>query len=101
MKARLRRQVGHGGLQRTETLRHGLTRGEHAHIDILLGSLDLLLLLLEKFDLLLDSKLIEIARSIHAHQRSQLRRAPAMSDMEATAGWARDASGLRLLLLLH
>jgi len=37
----------------------------------------------------------------HAHQRRQFRRTPAMSDMETAASGARDASRLRLLLLLH
>lgn len=51
--------VAHG-LQRIEgsIMCHGLAGGNHAHVDVLLvGSLDLLLLLLQQLDLLLDSQL--------------------------------------------
>lgn len=54
------RHVGHG-LQRIEaaTGNHRLSRGYHSHVDILLlRSLDLLLLLLQQFNLLLDGKLL-------------------------------------------
>ena len=37
----------------------------------------------------------------HAHQRSQLGGAPAVGNVQSPTSRARDASGLRLLLLLH
>ena len=61
LEAALGPHIAHGGLQWVEvTTRAELLPGrDHAHIDVLLvGSLELLLLLLEKLDLLLDSKLV-------------------------------------------
>lgn len=51
-------EILHLTLQLLVLLREGLLLGYHAHVDILLvGSSDLLLLLLEHFDLLSESKL--------------------------------------------
>ena len=53
--------IGHVGLQRVEATARAklLPRWDHAHVDVLLmRGLELLLLLLEKLDLLLDSKLV-------------------------------------------
>lgn len=61
------RHVAHG-LQRIErSIRgHGLAGRNHSHIDILLVSgLNLLLLLLQKLNLLLDSQLFHCEESIH------------------------------------
>ena len=58
--------VAHGRLQWVETTRPELLAGgDHAHIDVLLmGSLELLLLLLEQFDLLLDGKLVHCRKQV-------------------------------------
>lgn len=58
----------------------------HAHVDILLMSgSNVLLLLLKKFDLLLESELFH-------HQGSELRRAASMGNVKSAARPARDAS---------
>lgn len=61
LEAALGPHVAHGGLEWVEVTPRAelLPRGDHSHIDVLLmGSLELLLLLLEELDLLLDSKLV-------------------------------------------
>lgn len=65
------RQVAHG-LQRIERVARAdvLARGEHSHVHILLvSSLDLLLLLLEQFNLLLDGKLLHYRKAGVSHDR--------------------------------
>jgi hypothetical protein len=52
----LRRHVGHGGLERVVAAgAKGLAR---QHVHLLVGSLELLLLLLQQLDLLLDRQLL-------------------------------------------
>lgn len=59
LKASLRRQVLHLRLERVVAGSEMLGRRDHAHVYILLMcSLNLLLLLLEKLDLLLDGQLL-------------------------------------------
>jgi hypothetical protein len=60
LEGSLWRHATHGRLQRIEcsARTERLSRRYHAHVDVLLvRRLDLLLLLLQQFDLLLDSKL--------------------------------------------
>jgi hypothetical protein len=72
----------------------------HAHVHILLvGSLNLLLLLLEQFDLLLNRKLFHSRRREHAHQRRQLRGTSSMSNVKSTACRTGNTT-LRWLILL-
>ena len=67
------RQVWHLLLQWVEATDwdHALVWRNHAHVDILLvGSLNLLLLLLKQFDLLLDSKLLHYQELSVKHVKS-------------------------------
>lgn len=79
----LETRLCHG--QRSETApRHRLTRGHHAHIDVLLlGRLNLLLLLLKQLDLLLDRQLFHSRVGKHAHQRRKLGRASSMGNVQS------------------
>ncbi len=59
----LGRYVCHVLLEWVESAGHGLIRGHHAHVEVLLLSgLDLLLLLLQQFDLLLDRELFHCTK---------------------------------------
>jgi hypothetical protein len=103
LEAALGPHVAHAGLQWVEITARAklLPGGNHAHIDILLmGSLELLLLLLEELDLLLDSKLVHLRVREHAHQRGKLRRATPMGDMKPATSRAMHPACLRGRLLL-
>lgn len=71
----------------------------HAHVHVLLSSLDLLLLLLQQLDLLLDGKLVTRVLE-HADQRRELGRAPAMGNVKPASSGTGDTTRRRRLRLL-
>jgi hypothetical protein len=91
------------GLHRVESRTHSLLRRHDAHVHVLLlSSLNLLLLLLEQFDLLLNGELFHARVLEHAHQGSQFGRTPSMGNVQPSASRTLHTTsmrGLRRLLL--